>query len=39
MMIEGVLAIQGGQNPRVIEETLITLPVAVAGRRTASGRV
>ena len=24
MMLEGVLAIQGGQNPRVIEETLIT---------------
>jgi chemotaxis protein MotA len=31
MMLEGVLAIQGGQNPRVIEETLITyLPPAQA---------
>jgi chemotaxis protein MotA len=31
MMLEGVLAIQSGQNPRVIEETLITyLPPAQA---------
>jgi chemotaxis protein MotA len=31
MVMEGVLAIQGGQNPRVIEETLLTyLPPAEA---------
>ena len=37
MMLEGVLSIQGGQNPRVIEETLITLPAAGASRRAATG--
>ena len=31
MVMEGVLAIQSGQNPRVIEETLLTyLPPAEA---------
>lgn len=38
MVMEGVLAIQGGQNPRVIEETLLTyLPPAEAAAH-GSGR-
>jgi len=38
MAMEGVLAIQGGQNPRVIEETLVTyLPPAVAARFREEG--
>jgi chemotaxis protein MotA len=39
MVMEGVLAIQGGQNPRVIEETLISYlsPSEAATIREASG--
>ena len=38
MVMEGVLAIQGGQNPRVIEETLLTYlaPADVRALRAAS---
>jgi chemotaxis protein MotA len=38
LVMEGVLAIQGGQNPRVIEETLISYlsPTAAAEIREAS---
>jgi chemotaxis protein MotA len=39
MVMEGVLAIQGGQNPRVIEETLLSYlpPKQAASIREASG--
>ena len=38
MVMEGVLAIQGGQNPRVIEETLLTyLPPADVRELQAAG--
>jgi chemotaxis protein MotA len=39
MVMEGVLAIQGGQNPRVIEETLMSYlsPGDAEALRTASG--
>ena len=39
MVMEGVLAIQGGQNPRVIEETLITYlsPTEAAAVRAERG--
>jgi chemotaxis protein MotA len=39
MVMEGVLAIQGGQNPRVIEETLLSYlpPQQAASIREASG--
>lgn len=40
MVMEGVLAIQGGQNPRVVEETLLTyLPPAAARELQAANSV
>jgi chemotaxis protein MotA len=38
MVMEGVLAIQGGQNPRVIEETLMSYlsPSDAEAMRSAS---
>jgi len=41
LVMEGVLAIQGGQNPRVIEETLISYlsPKEASAIREASANV
>ncbi len=38
MVMEGVLAIQGGQNPRVIEETLLTYLPPAEAMALGSGR-
>ena len=39
MVMEGVLAIQGGQNPRVIEQTLLTYLPPTEARALEAARV